>query len=541
MTSPSSIAPAFRDGSEFPLIPESGPDDPIKSTVSYGLKKTTPSFHLLLPASQKTPDLCKTLLSTFVLGYPSPTLINYDKTFSSGRSHTAKIRGILDFLSNEKNVNDDDLVLIIDGYDVWFQLPPKLMIERYHLVIEEANKRLRGRYGTVLHEKSGATGATETVSKFTQKVLFGADKLCWPNPLEDPACVAVPYSTLPKNIYGPETDQTEGGFLNRPRYLNSGGLIGPVADIRLIYEIAAKKAEEQGRGELGDQFVLGEIFGEQEYQRETLRKSSQGTGGKWLEWLSDALGTSDSPLSANITINNMTAKPGHNYEFGIGLDYESRIFQTMTHSAGDIEYVLYNDSSLVTHIQGKHPSLWSRPFSMPTDVQRANPPYSYASPGNHTEDSQEVNLLPFSVKLDDIAQEPSWYEVPLATNIKANSIPSLLHFNGEKSLLKSWWSTMWYFSDSRALLRRYIRSVHGPNAAYAAAKGGLNWWDTRGGRGGVWTDKGAWMSWGEVCKNTEDEVFADGKGVWENQEGGDRVVNSFGKVVYGEDDEGSKQ
>lgn len=519
-------------------MPGTEPD--FNSAVPYGLKKTTPSFHLLIPASQTNPNFCKTLLSSFVLSYPPPTMINYGKVYDGplgdGGSHTAKIRGISNFLNNEKNVNDNDLVLIIDGYDIWFQLPPRLMIERYHRVISEANERLRGRYGTKLRRKPGTNGITENVPIYTQKVLFGADKLCWPNPAEDPACAAVPYSTLPKNIYGPETDQDEEGFLNRPRYLNSGGLIGPVADVRSIYQTAVKKIDE-GRGTLGDQFVLAEIFGEQEYQRETQRISSQGTGGKWLAWLSNTLGTSESPLSANITINNMTVKPGESYEHGIGLDYESKLFQTMTHSEADVEYVMYNDSSVLTHIQGKHPSLWTRPFSLPADVQRANPPYSYASPGNLSENIKDVNLLPFSSKLDDIDGEPSWYEVPLATNVKATSIPSLLHFNGDKSLLKAWWPAMWYFSDSRALLRRYIRSVHGRNAAYAAARGGLNWWDTRGGRGGVWTDKGAWMSWEEVCKNTEDEVFADGKGIWQNQEEGDRVVNSFGKVVYGQDDE----
>lgn len=538
MTSPSSVAPVFRDGSEVPLVPETDTDYTVNRTVPYGLRKTSPSFHLLIPASQTNGKFCKTLLSSFVLSYPSPTLINYGKVFDGSNheegAHTGKIRGIFDFLNNEKNVKDDDLVLIIDGYDVWFQLPPKIVIERYHLAVGEANERLRGRYGTILHKNPQKSGGTETVSKYTQKVIFGADKLCWPNPAEDPACAAVPYSTLPKNVYGPETDQDSEGLLNRPRYLNSGVVIGPVADVRSIYEIAVKRVDE-GRGGSGDQFVLGEIFGEQEYQREILRRSSQGTGGKWIEWLSDALGTSESPLSANITIKNMTAKPGQNYEFGIGIDYESKLFQTMTHSEGDMEYVTYNDSRLLSHIQGNHPSLWSRPFSLPTDLQRANPPYSYASPGNHSEDPKDVNLLPFSSKLDDIAQEPSWYEVPLATNIKAGTVPTLLHFNGDKSLLSTWWPLMWYFPKSRALLRRYIRSVHGPNAAYAAARGGLNWWDTRGGRGGVWTDKGGWMNWSEVCKNTEDDVFVDGKGLWENHEGSDRVLNSFGTVIYDED------
>ena len=96
---------------------------------------------------------------------------------------------------------------------------------------------------------------------------------------------------------------------------------------------------------------------------------------------------------------------------------------------------------------------------------------------------------------------------------------------------------MWYSTSARALLRRYIRSSTGANAARSAAKGGLGWGDTRGGRGGVWTDKATWMSWGEACKGTEEEVFADGKGVWGQEEGDGKVVNEFGKVISGGDEQ----
>jgi hypothetical protein len=442
---------------------------------------------------------------------------------------------VYDFLNDKKKVKDDDLVLIIDGYDIWFQLPPKIMIERYYTIIEEANERLRSRYGMVLHEKSGPLRKRELVQKYEQKVLFGADKICWPNHEEDPACAAVPYSTLPKNVYGAETDKDPHAFLNRPRYLNSGAIMGPAADIRAIYKVAIQKAEA-GHGNFGDQYVFAEIFGEQEYQREVNRKSSQGTGGRWLDWLSGALGTPDSPLSSNVTINNSTIKPGQNYEFFLGVDYESRLFQTMTHSAGDVEYVMYNDSDRLAQVQDKYESLRAQPFSLPVDVQRADPPYSYASPGDESEDLTERILLPFSPKLDDIGREPSWYEIPLATNVYTSNVPSLLHFNGDKSLLDTWWPSMWYSRDSRALLRRYVRSGIGRNAARAADAGGLKWWDTRGGRGGVWTDFGTWMNWKEVCRRTEDAVFADGKGAWGREGGDPKLVNSFGLVLSGGDD-----
>ena len=512
--------------------------------------KTNPSFHLLIPATESNPELCKTLLSSFILSYPPATFVNYGKTFNDVNwdkgTHAAKIKGVFDFLSDKKKVKDDDLVLIMDGYDSWFQLPPEVMIRRYHGMVVEANKHLRQRYGSVTEGKP-ADGTSDRVQKYTQKVIFGADKICWPNPAEDPACVAVPYSSLPDSTYGPDTDKDPTATHNRPRFLNSGNVIGPAADVRAIYKTAVEKVEK-GRGTIGDQFVFAEIFGEQEYQRETIRTNSQGTAGQFYDWLSSKLGTSPSPLSANITINNMTTLPGQRYEYSIGLDYESNLFQTMTHSAADIEFITYESSTSLSTIQASHPSLSGLPFSLPPDLQTTPPPFSYVSPGyNHTLDADVTHtkslLLPYSENLDhlpgqtpeDPESEPSWLTTPLATNIYSSTIPPLLHLNGDKSLLQTWWPHLWFHPYSRALLRRYVRSTQTYAAEAAAARGGQTWWDRRGGRGGVWTDGGHWMNWGEVCRGAEEEVFADGKGVWEKEEGERRVVNSFGKVIIGED------
>lgn len=564
------FSPELAGKTEAPLLV------PPHNTTKIGVKKTNPAFHLVIPASESNPELCKTLLSSFILSYPSPTLINYGKVFE-GRgwdkgSHAGKIRGVYDFLNNKKEVKDDDLVLIIDGYDVWFQLPPEVMIRRYHAMVLEANERLRRRYGMVTNGEPG-DGKLDMVPKYTQSVIFGADKICWPNPAGDPACAAVPYSTLPKDVYGPLTDKDPNAFHNRPRYLNSGTVIGPVADVRAIYEYAVQKVEQKGRGKIGDQFVFAEIFGEQEFQRETIRRSSQSTGGRFYDWLSNTLGTSESPLSANITMNNMTTVAGQRYEYSIGLDYESHLFQTMTHSADDVEFIVYNSSAFLSSIQAAHPSLHGLPFFLPTDIQKLQPPFSFASPGNPTinlHESKNSLLLPYSPSLDhlpgqssnptnnnnnnindtdhlddtnpndsntsDDPQPPTWRITPLATNIYTATIPPLLHLNGDKSLLTTWWPQLWHHPYSRALLRAFIRSSQGQTAASAAAKGGHSWWDRRGGRGGVWTDQGVWMGWGEVCRGVEREVFGDGKGEWGVEEGEGKVVNSFGKVIVGEDE-----
>lgn len=514
-----------------------------------------PAFHLIIPASESNSELCKTLLSSFILSYPPPTLVNYGKVFNGAGwdkgSHAGKIRGVYDFLSDKKKVKDDDLVLVVDGYDVWFQLPPEVMIRRYHSMVLEANERLRTKYGVVTEGKPG-DGTQDRVQKYTQSVIFGADKICWPNPAEDPACAAVPYSPLPKDIYGPETDKDPKAFLNRPRYLNSGTVIGPAVALRAIYKYAVDKVEQKERGKIGDQLVFAEIFGEQEYQRETIRRSTQGMGGRFNEWLSNTLGFPESPLSANITINNMTTTPGQRYEYSIGLDYESRLFQTMTHSANDVEFITYNSSTSLSSIQAAHPSLHGLPFSLPTDLQTAKPPFYYSSPGDQAvnlAESKKSLLLPYSPKLDDLPgqpeddldaveeEEPTWRSISLATNVYAASVPPLLHINGDKSLLSSWWPRLWQHPYARALLRRYVRSTQGTTAAKAAENGGHTWWDSRGGRGGVWTDRAEWMGWGDVCKGAEEVVFGDGKGVWEKEEGERRVVNSFGKVIIGDDED----
>ena len=52
----------------------------------------------------------------------------------------------------------------------------------------------------------------------------------------------------------------------------------------------------------------------------------------------------------------------------------------------------------------------------------------------------------------------------------------------------------------------------------------------------MWTGNGEWMAWGEVCKECEEEVFGDGLGEWGREEGIRKVVNSFGKVIIGEDE-----
>src|SRR4051794_38061721 len=91
-------------------------------------------FHLLIPATSSGAGLCKNVFSAAALDYPTPRLINWKMHYSSGDRfgglHIAKITGTLDYLNSLGPESDQELVLMVDGFDMWFQLPPSVLIDR---------------------------------------------------------------------------------------------------------------------------------------------------------------------------------------------------------------------------------------------------------------------------------------------------------------------------------------------------------------------------------------------------------------------------
>lgn len=491
------------------------------STLANTREVVDRSFHLLIPASKTTPELCKTLLSANILDYPPPILVNFGKVFNESDpndngSHTGKLRGVLDHLHDDKQIHEEDIVLVIDGYDVWFQLPPAVMIGRYYGLVTSAEARLKKEYHAVVRRKLAHNEAMLS-STFSQTVVYGADKACWPNQPEDTACAAVPSSTLPNHVYGPETDDDSDDFLVRPRYLNSGTVIGPASDLKATYKYAVDKVENENRGIIGDQFVLGEIFGEQETQRkETLQQATHTSGG-WFKWLASRSAAADG------TVHN-AASSHRSHEFAIGLDYASLLFQTMTHSHEDLEFLYYNSSADLSPARKTKSAPPRHRLILPHDIQVSTPPFP-------TRINTTNQIHAFSPNLDRLPTGLFWPNIPLATNLYASSIPALLHFNGDKSYLNTWWPRMWYYPYARALLRQHMRTPQRPIIV-----GEEIMWDRRGGKGGAWTDKGIWMDWAEICGGFEEQVFGDGLGRWGKEEGTRKVYNGFGKLLIGEED-----
>ncbi|KUJ15336.1 uncharacterized protein LY89DRAFT_719906 [Mollisia scopiformis] len=497
--------------------------DPENAT-SRIIKK--PKFHLLIPANKPTENLCKTLLSAAILNYPPPTLISYGNKGQDTRPGADVVKNIFAFLHG-KEVHEDDFILVVEE-DAWFQLPAEVTINRFFHGLKDSNSKLLDKYGGLDHNENATRSSTQH-QKYTMKVLFGSGKQC-SNTASDPACYSVPESPLPKDIYGDQTDRHPEGKYNRPRYMSSAMVMGRVADLRPIYKEATEMLEFNDIGKKGSQYVFSEILGIQEYARTLSLASARNGPSKWRSWFSAVLSKSSDP---SVNPPNITLKADKNYEFGIGLDYFSSVFQVMNNSAEDVRFVRFNHPSVIASPSRISAKAFKNPIRIPSDLALAPPPFFQNQMSSAIPD-------PPITELDNMHDDTAlWTDIELSTNVivPGSSVPASLNFHGSEYLLDGeMWEKMWFHPNARALMRQYIRSPDGPIAASAAAKGGDQWWDLRGGKGGVWTDRGEWLEWNEVCGAFDEKVFGDDKGEFmrEKEEvGGQKVVYKFGQVVQG--------
>ena len=96
---------------------------------------------VILLADRPGHNLCKVVSSIIALGYPAPMIVNWGSAPANGdggvgASQLAKIAGTLNYLDwatdgrapERLTLDDGDLVLILDAYDVWMQLPPSVLL-----------------------------------------------------------------------------------------------------------------------------------------------------------------------------------------------------------------------------------------------------------------------------------------------------------------------------------------------------------------------------------------------------------------------------
>lgn len=466
-------------------------------------------FHLIIPANQGSPDFCKTLFSAAALDYPTPRVINWGKEFNDpdiayGGAHIAKIEGVLGFVNQLGPKSDEELVLIVDGYDTWFQLRPSVLIDRYHAINDRANARIASRMG------SNAIHSIETPIR--QTVVFAAQKRCWPATQDDPECYAVPESDLPTDVYGPLTDRDSGDqeapFRKyRQRYLNSGTVMGPVRDIKRVFEAALEKAKVQSAETGSDQAAFAAVFGEQEYQREVIRArnmtSLQKFNAKFVRDYRDAI-LDDHPTHKRPDVGDGVAT------FGIGLDYRGELSLPTVFSEDDAVWLKYSSAASV------------RDAARKAGVPAPDPPRV-----GHIAQDIKASTPPFWT-CDYTGQTPvpdkEWSEVNIFTNLWTGISPVTVHHNaraqGLKSRIKTTWADTWYFPYLRDLLATKAIGFRAP----VAISRGQEWWGPIDERGGIRIEIGSlpgdWAPWDSdnVCGASDiaNEVFQDKRGLWRN-------------------------
>ncbi|KIW00166.1 uncharacterized protein PV09_08341 [Verruconis gallopava] len=438
-------------------------------------------LHLLIVATSSNLNFCRLFLSSSILSYPAPVLIDWEGAgeYNASETHLAKVSGVLRYLRSLPRSKDDDLILMVDGYDVIFQLGPDVLIKRYFDAINAANDRLTRQFGTVQASQNGVRNS----------ILLGPDKQCWPYDLRRLACYAVPESPLPPKAFGPLTDDDDAQHA-RPRWLNSGTIIGPAVDLRKMFEAVVSKINKTFDDEYGlhgsDQLYLSDVWGDQEFMRELNRPGSAGAPKR-----PDIPPHEEVPgfilKEENLAV---PSRDSRDLELHMGLDYESRLFQTVSFYEKYIDWITFEQ----TPVYYESESVSRRAIRFPEDVRLASKPFS---------------------KIHDYTRlsETEWTDVPLGVNVVTGFAFPVLHFTGDKSFRDSWWNRMWFYPYAERLL--HFGGIDSTNRIGDGRINDANWFkdepynSTERLQSSVsaWSDTGKPLGWDELCKVHETLLF----------------------------------
>lgn len=410
-----------------------------------------------MPADSPHLSLCKSVMSSVALGYPLPILLNWKGEFNRPEwhlagSHIAKLESLhaaIEALLNDPEdiAHDDDLAVLVDSYDIWFQLPPSVLIQRYHKLNKEANHRIREEWEAIFGEDKNFP-----IQPPKQSIVVTTAKDCHPGPESgsNPHYDHWPQSPMPKYMYGPGTDKLSGSIFDparkykkiRPRCVNSGMIMGTMGSLRAALQRSKEKireAERTGRQLWSDQALLGEVIGDQELWREWIRSLGSTWDGSSSESKLSGLPKDVRPVAR-------AAMQGKNFEFGIGLDYSFSTIPPTCSAEEDGYFVKLNDHKQVEHESEK--------AGVVDSIRVTGVPSELASK-HSTSDTRETTN--YRDPLEDIA----WGDVPLYTDFYFGTTPVGIHHNAYVNNLKSWrienwWEQMWFHPQLRKLVSSHL-------------------------------------------------------------------------------------
>ena len=221
-------------------------------------------LHYLVPASEAKPPVCAVAAAAMVNRYSMPTIIGYkgEGEFDAHAAHIAKLRSIALYLHNQDETHDDDLVLVVDGFDALAQIPAEAMIERYFDIMAAKDQKLADKYGMTVDEVHD--------NGIRQTILWGTDKGCFPNLPNESQCWLIPDSHLERLRFGLKTNNGELQFSDS-KFLNSGTVMAPVGDLRNLIdatlEFIDRTWDTDFKYKNSDQYYLSNMYARQEYRR----------------------------------------------------------------------------------------------------------------------------------------------------------------------------------------------------------------------------------------------------------------------------------
>lgn len=451
-------------------------------------------LHVLIVATSSNLDLCRLLLSLAVLSYPQPVLIDWEGEgiYNASETHLAKITGTLRYLDALPPEKQNDMILMLDGYDIFMQLGPDVLLKRYFQTTAAARVRLTDQFGEEFVKEHG----------LYDNVIFGPDKMCWPGDPRRAACWIVPESTLSTRTFGPDTDQFADPQLARPRWLNSGTIMGPVSGMRSLFAGTMDKinATFNASYELNssDQLYFADQWADQEYMRLVAQYGDEAvpTPSAVPTTLPGIAVPTDLPCLMNEHVFVPVLANASTKDFHIGLDYESRIFQTCAFYETSLQWLTLNESS--TSFASETPG--NQQLELRKDILDSPGPFATL----YKEENEKLSVTP-------------WTGISLGVNVATGRVFPVLHFTGNKTLRDLWWTRMWFFPHAERLLRASDRVSMVEIGDEAI--GGVRWrkdapWSGYASDGvvgtGVWVDKGvgARLSWNDVCGEHESILFS---------------------------------
>ncbi|KAG9607471.1 hypothetical protein KCU77_g2611, partial [Aureobasidium melanogenum] len=473
--------PSPLEPSEFTIDLEEGKS----STAPSGLKKENPQFHLLIHAPKITSNVCRSLLSSFLLDYPTPTLIGYrpfppNETVEGDFWLDYGLADTTEYLTEQNRISDDDFIAIVDGESTIFQLPSEALLTEYNAQTKQANVELDSKYRDIPVK----TANKQKLQRFNQSVFFAAE-----------------YEVVQK---------PHNGFLSRFRlperklstHLNDNLAIGTGSGLRHLFATAL---EQNSRIERTDRDTFNTMFAQQE-----LLRASQAKEQRELKtWLSRNVLPSNKKLQKKLAEDYAAAKQ----DLGIGLDYKATIFQTIPATAQHV-----SDSVIAL---SEHPS-----FPVPKSFKKLPGPFTLQTYTPHLNSTSAILVQ----KQEKLPYTSHWTDIPLFTNPVSQQVPSLISMLPPKpndkadtasglltapdTNMRELWESMWFFPYARPLLKQYLSKSTSKEIASEAAVGGERWYDARGGRGGVWTVDNEWLDAADLCAPFGKEIFEDGLRGW---------------------------